>query len=167
LPQCRSSFPPQRKLKSMNQEDDSKDSLESGLNEYDLTNLTAQVVTAYVAKNAVAPSDLPNLIHTVHQSLYAMTKKGGSDHNISQKPMVPIKRSVPPDYIICLEDGRKFQMLKRHLRTQYNMTPDEYRSKWNLPFDYPMVAPNYSKKRSSFAKAIGLGTSTTKTYSGT
>jgi predicted transcriptional regulator len=119
--------------------------------------LAADIVSAYVSNNSVPASDLPSLINEVHSALLRVT----SGHPIAPpetpKPAVPTKKSITNDYIICLEDGRKFKSLKRHLRTQYNMSPDEYREKWGLPPDYPMVAPNYAKARSNLAKQMGLG----------
>ena len=124
----------------------------------DLIGLTAQIVSAYVSKNALASSDLPSLIGDVHQ---ALVRASGNVEFVDRdefKPAVPVKKSVTPDYIICLEDGKKLKMLKRHLKTAYGMTPEEYRERWSLPPDYPMVAPNYAEQRSSLAKKIGLGT---------
>ena len=122
----------------------------------DLLRMTADVVTAYVGNNTVAPSDLADVIRTVHTSLQ-QAQASESSVAAAPKPAVPVKKSITPDYLICLEDGRELKMLKRHLRTTYNMTPDEYRAKWGLDPDYPMVAPNYAKRRSEFAKQIGLG----------
>ncbi len=121
-----------------------------------LLTLTADIVSAHVANNSVAVGDLANLIASVHASLAGL---GGSVEPaaIAQEPAVPVKRSVRPDYIICLEDGKKLKMLKRHLMTHYQLTPDQYRAKWNLPADYPMVAPDYAEKRRALAKKIGLG----------
>ena len=116
--------------------------------------MTADVVAAYVRNNPLATNDLPGVINTVHASLSDL---GRNDSAEPPKPAVPIRRSVTPDFIVCLEDGKKLKMLKRHLRTSYNLTPDEYRAKWQLGPDYPMVAPNYAKRRSEFAKQIGLG----------
>ncbi len=118
----------------------------------------AHIVAAHVSHNTVGIADLPNLIGTVYQSL---ARLGASANPIEAKaePAVPVRRSVTPEYIICLEDGKKLKMLKRHLKTSYNMTPEQYRERWNLPLDYPMVAPNYAKQRSRLAKQIGLGTS--------
>ena len=120
--------------------------------------MTVDIVASYLAKNQIPASEIPNLISTVYGSLISL---GDSDSPTpkaaNQKPAVPIKKSITPDYIICLEDGRKLKMLKRHLRTAFGLTPEEYRAKWRLPSDYPMVAPNYAKKRSAFAKEIGLG----------
>jgi len=115
---------------------------------------TADIVASHVQNNSVAISDLPQLIRTVHDSLAGLS---GSAAEEKPQPAVSIRRSVTPDYIFCLEDGRKLKMLKRHLATAYGMTPEEYREKWGLPADYPMVAPNYAKQRSSLAKKIGLG----------
>jgi predicted transcriptional regulator len=123
----------------------------------DLPGMVAAIVSAYVSANQVPPSELPALIRTVHSALREISTGAPAAAETSQEPAVAIKRSVTPDYIICLEDGKKFKSLKRHLRTRYNMTPDEYRSKWVLPHDYPMVAPNYAKERSNLAKRMGLG----------
>ncbi len=117
--------------------------------------MTADVVVAYVGNNPLATNDLPGVINTIHASLADLISDGGSAK--PPKPAVPIRRSVTPEFIICLEDGKKLKMLKRHLRTSYNLTPDEYRARWQLGPDYPMVAPNYAKRRSEFAKKIGLG----------
>jgi predicted transcriptional regulator len=119
--------------------------------------LAADVVSAYVSNNSVPAGDLPALIGEIH---IALSKIGNGSSELpaeAPKPAVSIKKSVTPDYIICLEDGKKFKSLKRHLRTQYNMTPEQYREKWGLPVDYPMVAPNYAKARSELAKEMGLG----------
>ena len=122
----------------------------------DLLRMTADVVTAYVGNNTVAPSELADVIRAVHASL-RQAQAGEDDGAATPKPAVPVKKSITPDYLICLEDGRELKMLKRHLRTTYGMTPDEYRAKWGLDPDYPMVAPNYARRRSEFAKQIGLG----------
>jgi len=119
--------------------------------------LTTNIVAAHVSNNSVAVGDLPKLIREVHETLAKIETDGGAPAE-RPTPAVPIKKSVTPDYIICLEDGKKLKMLKRHLKTAYNMTPEEYREKWALPADYPMVAPNYAKQRSRLAKEIGLGT---------
>jgi predicted transcriptional regulator len=120
--------------------------------------LAADIVSAYVSNNTVAMQDLPNLIHEVHNALLRITSGGGAEiDSESLKPAISVKKSVTPDYIVCLEDGKKFKSLKRHLRTQYNMTPEDYREKWGLPADYPMVAPNYANARSALAKQMGLG----------
>lgn len=123
----------------------------------DLVEMAADIVSAYVSANSVAAQDIPALIRTVHAALKEVSREGAAAPENSQEPAVAIKKSVTPDYIICLEDGKKFKSLKRHLRTRYGMTPDEYRSKWGLPHDYPMVAPNYAKERSNLAKRMGLG----------
>ncbi len=115
---------------------------------------TSTIVAAHVANNPIAVTDVPGLIATVHQTLAAL---GPEEAASRPEPAVSIKQSVKPEYIVCLEDDKKLKMLKRHLRTAYNMTPDEYRERWGLPRDYPMVAPNYAKKRSELAKKIGLG----------
>jgi predicted transcriptional regulator len=125
-------------------------------NKGDLLNLTAEIVAAHVGNNTVAVPDLPQLIHDVYKSLASVGIQPAQPER--PQPAVPVKRSVTPDYIICLEDGKKLKMLKRHLKTAYNMTPEEYRDRWGLPADYPMVAPNYAKHRSTLAKKIGLGT---------
>ncbi|RXR30748.1 MucR family transcriptional regulator [Sphingobium fluviale] len=121
-----------------------------------LLTLTADIVSAHVGNNSVAISDLANLIASVHASLAGL---GTTDEpeTVAQEPAVAVKRSVKPDYIICLEDGKQLKMLKRHLMTHYQMTPEQYRAKWKLPADYPMVAPNYAEKRRALAKKIGLG----------
>ncbi|HEY9091263.1 MucR family transcriptional regulator [Parasphingorhabdus sp.] len=118
--------------------------------------LTSQIVVAHLNNNSVAVSDLPLLINNVHGAM-AELAGGTTPTKTQQKPAVPIKDSIQPDYIVCLEDGKKFKMLKRHLMTSYNMTPEEYRAKWGLPADYPMVSSNYSKVRSGLATEIGLG----------
>jgi predicted transcriptional regulator len=121
-----------------------------------LAALTAQIAASYVGHHDVAPGDLPQLIATIFQSLARLGQGGASDSR--PEPAVSIRRSVSPDFIVCLEDGKKLKMLKRHLKTSYNLTPEQYRERWNLPADYPMVAPNYAKQRSRLAKQIGLGT---------
>ncbi len=113
----------------------------------------SKIVSAYVSNNSLSSSELPQLIWTVHEALKSLDQAT----SFPPEPAVPIKRSITPDYVICLEDGKKLKMLKRHLRTSYDMSPDEYRQKWKLPGDYPMVAPNYAAKRSDLAKRIGLG----------
>jgi predicted transcriptional regulator len=119
--------------------------------------LAADIVSAYVSNNSVPASDLPTLINEVHSAILRVTSGHPVAAPETPKPAVPAKKSITNDFIICLEDGRKFKSLKRHLRTQYNMSPDEYREKWGLPPDYPMVAPNYAKARSNLAKQMGLG----------
>lgn len=123
----------------------------------DLVGMAAEIVAAYVSANQVAPQDLPALIRTVHSALDGVSGAPAPAGEASQEPAVSIKKSITPDHIICLEDGKKFKSLKRHLRTRYNMSPEEYRAKWGLPHDYPMVAPNYAKERSNLAKRMGLG----------
>ena len=122
----------------------------------DLLRMTAHVVAAYVRNNPLPTTELNSVIQTVHGSL-ATLNGGGEAKAQPQRPAISVRRSIRPDYIVCLEDGKKLKMLKRHLRTTYGMTPEEYRAKWGLPPDYPMVAPNYAKQRSEFAKQIGLG----------
>lgn len=129
------------------------------LSSTDLMRMTAEVVTSYVSNNPLPASELASIIQSVHGSLVAL--EGGRDVKVEpQRPAVSIRRSVQPDYLVCLEDGKKLKMLKRHIRTTYGMTPEEYRAKWGLAPDYPMVAPNYAKQRSEFAKKIGLGRKT-------
>ncbi len=125
--------------------------------EQELLSLTADIVAAHVSNNTVAVDDLPNLISEVYLSL-ARIGQAAEPEPEKLQPAVPIKRSITPDFLICLEDGKKLKMLKRHLKTAYNMTPAEYRDRWGLPPDYPMVAPNYARQRSRLAKQIGLGT---------
>ncbi|MCH7692613.1 MAG: MucR family transcriptional regulator [Proteobacteria bacterium] len=125
-------------------------------NTNELLELTTEIVSAHVGNNAIALGDLPQLIQDVYKTLAIV----GTTPAVPErpKPAVPIKKSVFPDFVVCLEDGKKLKMLKRHLKTAYNMTPDEYRTRWGLPPEYPMVAPNYAKHRSALAKKIGLGT---------
>lgn len=123
-----------------------------------LITLTSDIVAAHVSNNSVAVSDLPLLIQNVHSALAALDSPAAAPE-VRQEPAVSVRSSIKPDYIVCLEDGKKLKMLKRHLMTHYQMTPDDYRAKWNLPADYPMVAPNYAEQRRSLAKKIGLGTS--------
>jgi len=119
--------------------------------------LTADIVSAYVSNNTVAAAEIPALINQVHGALLRVSSGQGEAPAEPLKPAVPVKRSITNDYIVCLEDGKKFKSLKRHLRTQYNMTPEQYREKWGLSPDYPMVAPNYAAARSQLAKQMGLG----------
>ena len=119
--------------------------------------MTADIVSAYVGNNSVSTADLPALIQSIHRALTGISAGSEVVEPAPKEPAVPLKKSITPDYLICLEDGRKFKSLKRHLRTKYNMSPDEYRAKWNLNKDYPMVAPNYAKARSDLAKQMGLG----------
>lgn len=125
----------------------------------DLVGMAAEIVSAFVSANQVAPHELPGLIRTVHAALNEVSGAPSATLDQAQEPAVAVKKSITPDYIICLEDGKKFKSLKRHLRTRYGITPDEYRTKWGLPHDYPMVAPNYAKERSTLAKRMGLGQS--------
>ena len=119
--------------------------------------LAADIVSAYVSNNSVSAADLPGLIGNVHAALQRVASDQNAPASEPQRPAVPVKRSVMPDYLVCLEDGKKFKSLKRHLRTQYDMTPEQYREKWSLPPDYPMVAPNYAAARSELARQMGLG----------
>ncbi len=124
----------------------------------DLTELTAEIVAAYVGKNSVLQGDLPKLIAEVHRALAsANTPSMAKQDQAELRPAVNIKKSVTPEFIICLEDGKKFKSLKRHLRSHYDLSPEQYRERWGLPADYPMVAPNYAQARSSLAKRMGLG----------
>ena len=121
--------------------------------------LVADIVSAYVANNSVPASELPALLQSVHAALTSLAAGGVPQPEAApqKEPAVPVKKSVTPDFIICLEDGKKFKSLKRHLRTAYDLTPEQYRDKWKLPSDYPMVAPNYAKTRSQLAMTMGLG----------
>ncbi len=127
-------------------------------NEANYIQLTANIVCAYVSNNTVSSAEMPALISQVYSALMRVSK-GAAVAALAEplKPAVPIKRSITPEYLVCLEDGKKFKSLKRHLRTQYEMTPVQYRAKWDLPADYPMVAPNYAAARSQLAKQMGLG----------
>lgn len=127
-----------------------------------LITLTADIVAAHVSNNSVAVSDLPVLIANVHGALTGLGSTVPAPE-VKQEPAVSVRSSIKPDYIVCLEDGKKLKMLKRHLMTHYQMTPEQYRTKWNLPADYPMVAPSYAEQRRSLAKKIGLGTKRRKT----
>ena len=124
--------------------------------------LTADIVAAHVSNNSVAVNDLPNLIQNVHAALSTISDNRSAPE-VKLEPKVPIRSSVKPDYIVCLEDGKRLKMLKRHLMTHYQMTPDQYRQKWGLNADYPMVAPNYAEQRRALAKKIGLGTKRKRT----
>ena len=126
-------------------------------NQYEMVKATVDIVSAHVSNNSMAVADIPGLIEEVYQTLM---KLGDviEPEEIRPEPVVPIKKSITPDYLICLEDGKKLKMLKRHLKTAYDMSPEEYRDRWGLAADYPMVAPNYAKQRSELAKSIGLGT---------
>jgi predicted transcriptional regulator len=123
----------------------------------DVIEMTADIVSAYVGANTVSAADLPSLIQSVHRALAGMSGEAQVAEAAPQEPAVSLKRSITPEFLICLEDGRKFKSLKRHLRTKYNMSPEDYRAKWGLAKDYPMVAPNYAKARSDLAKQMGLG----------
>jgi predicted transcriptional regulator len=127
-----------------------------------LITLTADIVAAHVSNNSVAVNDLPQLIQNVHGALSGLGSQPVAPE-AKPEPKVPVRSSVKPDFIVCLEDGKKLKMLKRHLMTHYNMTPDQYRQKWGLPADYPMVAPNYAEQRRTLAKSIGLGTKRKRT----
>lgn len=126
------------------------------ISEEEMLRMTASVVSAYVGNNSLPPTQIPDVIKTVYGSLTSLG--GGAGGRDAPRPAVPVRRSITPDYIVCLEDGRKLKMLKRHLRTTYNMSVEDYRQKWGLPLDYPMVAPNYAKQRSQLARDLGLGT---------
>jgi predicted transcriptional regulator len=128
------------------------------LTQIELLALTTEIVASHVSNNTVALSDLSDLIHQVYASLSNLSPTPPQEQPEKPQPAVPIKRSVTPDYIVCLEDGKKLKMLKRHLKTRYDMSPEEYRKRWGLPDDYPMVAPSYANQRSELAKKIGLGT---------
>jgi predicted transcriptional regulator len=123
----------------------------------EIIEMTADIVSAYVGNNSVSANDLPSLIQSVHRALSGVSVGVETVEIAPKEPAVPVKRSITPDYLICLEDGRKFKSLKRHLRTKYNLSPEDYRAKWGLAKDYPMVAPNYAKARSDLAKQMGLG----------
>jgi predicted transcriptional regulator len=122
----------------------------------DLLKLASEIVAAYVSNNSVSVGELPAMIKSVHATLGGLSGANG-DLLAGQKPAVPVRKSITPDYLVCLEDGKKLKMLKRYLRSRYSLTPDQYRMKWGLPADYPMVASNYAARRSEFAKKIGLG----------
>jgi predicted transcriptional regulator len=130
--------------------------LEAPLDLDNLTDLTAEIVSAYVSSNSINPASLPELIATVHESLLAISSPAAAREAERPTPPIPIKKSITPDYLISLEDGQPYKSLKRHL-TGRGLTPAEYREKWGLPSDYPMVAPNYAKQRSELAKTMGLG----------
>lgn len=131
--------------------------MSESLRHEDLLAYATEIVSAFVANNTVNKDDVPSLIQQIYKTLANINVPGVVSSDRPQ-PAVPIKKSVTPDYVICLEDGKKLKMLKRHLKTAYNMTPDDYRERWGLAADYPMVAPNYAKQRSRLAKDIGLGT---------
>jgi predicted transcriptional regulator len=123
----------------------------------DLLRMSVEIVSAYVSNNSIAATQVPDVINTVYGALTSINGQTVTESAEAQKPAISVRRSVNPDHIVCLEDGKKLKMLKRHLRAAYGMSPDEYRAKWGLPSDYPMVAPNYAQQRSAFAKQIGLG----------
>lgn len=131
--------------------------MEEQMDNQSLVELTADIVSAYVSNNTVVASDLPALIGEIHDALGRASALGPGGSGEELKPAIAVKKSVTADYIVCLEDGKKFKSLKRHLRTHYNLSPEEYREKWGLPHDYPMVAPNYAAARSALAKKMGLG----------
>lgn len=124
-----------------------------------LIQMTSSVVSAYVSNNPVQASDLPSLIERVHTTMRDLSQPVVEEVPVKLEPAVSVRKSITPDYLICLEDGKRFKSLKRHLRSKYDMSPEEYREKWGLPIDYPMVAPNYAKQRSELAKKMGLGQS--------
>lgn len=128
-----------------------------GRSSEELLRLGAEIVAAYVSRNAVSAEAVPDIIRTVHQALEGLTRGAPPPVEERPKPAVPLSKSVQHDYIVCLEDGKRLKMLKRYLRSRYDMSPDEYRRRWGLPADYPMVAPAYAARRSDFAKQIGLG----------
>jgi len=127
---------------------------QEGITPAQILSWTSEIVSAHVRNAALPSGELPEMIRSVHATLTALASNGVT---VRPEPAVPVQRSITPDYIVCLEDGRKLKMLKRHLRTAYDLTPAQYREKWSLPPDYPMVAPNYAKARSSLARKIGLG----------
>ena len=139
-----------------------KESVPERVSRDDVLRMAVDVVAAYVSNNKMPTGGVPEVISTIFESLSAAEAAAAGGRTEPQKPAVPIRRSVTPDFIICLEDGKKLKMLKRYLRNSFDMTPEEYRAKWNLLPDYPMVAPNYAKKRSELAKKIGLGRKTTR-----
>jgi predicted transcriptional regulator len=132
----------------------------------DLLSLTTEIVAAHLSGNSVPTSEIPTLIEKIYKTLASVGSESSSPIAAERpQPAVPIRKSVMPDYIVCLEDGKKLKMLKRHLKTAYNMTPEQYRERWGLPADYPVVAPNYAKQRSKLAKDIGLGKSSARRVS--
>lgn len=139
----------------------SDDSKNDPIGSASLIEMTTKVVAAYLSNNSVASNQISEVIGTIHDALRGLSGGGAEPAAEPLRPAVAIKKSIMPDYIVCLEDGKQLKMLKRHLRTAYGMTPDEYRAKWGLPADYPMVAPNYAQQRSEFAKKIGLGRQST------
>ncbi|MGH6888568.1 MAG: MucR family transcriptional regulator [Rhizomicrobium sp.] len=131
----------------------------------ELIKFTSEIVAAYVSNNPTPISEIPGMIKSIHATLGSLAGGSGSEIATTQKPAIAVKKSVTPEYIVCLEDGKKLKMLKRYLRSRYGLSPEEYRSKWGLPADYPIVAPNYAAQRSEFAKRIGLGRSAPATKS--
>ena len=131
--------------------------LTAGVGQRSVLEMASEIVSAYLRHNTLPSGRVPEFIHSVHKSLSEIDKGAINSEEQTPKPAVPIRRSITPDHVICLEDGKKLKMLKRHLRSTYNMSADEYRNKWNLPPDYPMVAPNYAARRSELAKKSGLG----------
>jgi predicted transcriptional regulator len=123
----------------------------------DLLKFASDIVAAYVSNNPIPVGEIPGMIKSIHSTLGGLASGHSTETPIAQKPAIPVRKSITPEYIVCLEDGKKLKMLKRYLRSRYNLTPEEYRAKWGLPADYPMVAPNYAAQRSEFAKKIGLG----------
>ena len=136
--------------------DDDKQA-ETSMDKSETLHLTTDIVAAFVSNNSVPATELQELLQNTFATLSGLSGQSEAEQT-NQKPAVPVKKSITDDYLICLEDGKKLKMLKRYLRTQYDMSPEDYRRKWGLPADYPMVAPNYAKRRSEFAKQIGLGT---------
>ena len=133
------------------------DEIDDKVSRDDVLRMAVDIVAAYVSNNQVSTGQIPEVIHSVFGSMSALDEPSAELGTALQKPATSIRKSVTPEYLICLEDGKKLKMLKRHLRTTYDMTPEEYRAKWNLPPDYPMVSPKSAKQRSEFAKQIGLG----------
>jgi predicted transcriptional regulator len=134
----------------MNQEIDCVDAAPA-----DILECASDIVSAYVSNNPIQSAELPDLIREIHATLTTLGSSNGAAH--TPEPAIPVKKSITDDFLICLEDGKKFKSLKRHLRSKYGMSPEEYREKWKLPYDYPMVAPSYARKRSALAKEMGLG----------
>jgi len=130
---------------------------EDKLQKFNVMKMAVDIVSAYVGNNKISQEHIAEVIQSTYQTLNTLQSNASSPTREAQKPAVPVRKSITPDYLICLEDGKKLKMLKRHLRTNYGMTPEDYRAKWNLPIDYPIVAPNYAIQRSEFAKSIGLG----------
>jgi predicted transcriptional regulator len=135
---------------------------ENKMSPSEVLHMVADVVSAYVSNNQIVANQLPEVIKSVHAALAEQMQGRREEPAEAPKPAVSVRKSITPEYLICLEDGKKLKMLKRHLRTSYNMSPEEYRTKWNLAADYPMVAPNYAQQRSDFAKKIGLGRKRTR-----